>query len=77
MLLKMESCKGVYVPPGIQYGNQLHFVADNVDFHNDTPEEKNELHETSQVVFQKSANAVPNLIINLNLNDSLRPIENP
>ena len=47
---KMESCTGVYVPPGILHGNQLHFATVGVGFHNDTPDGNNEFHGTSQAV---------------------------
>ena len=70
----MESCNVIYVLPGIQHGNRLHFAIDNVDFHIDIPDGKNRFQGTSQVVFQKTAIAVPNLI--LNRTESMKPIVN-
>lgn len=70
---KMESSNVTYISPGIQHGNRLHLTIDNVDFHNNTFDGKNEFQGTSQAVFQKSAIVVPKLIINRT--DSLKPSE--
>ena len=69
----MESSNVTYISPGIQHGNRLHLTIDNVDFHNNTFDGKNEFQGTSQAVFQKSAIVVPKLIINRT--DSLKPSE--
>ena len=60
---KMENCNCVYVSPDIQDGSRLHFTINNMHFHNDTSDGKNEFQGTSQVVFQKGVIAVLNLII--------------
>ena len=61
---KIENNNGVYVPPNIDCGTRLHFAIDNVDFRNDTPDGKNELHGTTHVIFQRqSTTDVSNLII--------------
>ena len=41
---KKESCNGVYVSPGIQHENRLHFAIDKVHFDNDALDRNNEFH---------------------------------
>ena len=45
---------GLFVPPNIQLDIPLHFVIDNIDFKNDTPDSKSEFHGTNPVIFQKN-----------------------
>ena len=43
---------GVFVPSNLELGKKLHFVIDNIDFKNDTPDGKSEFHGTTLVAFQ-------------------------
>ena len=43
---------GVFVPSNLELGKELHFVIDNIDFKNDTPDGKSEFHGTTLVAFQ-------------------------
>ena len=54
VIKKMEDNNGVYVPPTIQHDSPVYFAVDNCDFHNDTPEGKDEFHGTAHIVYQKS-----------------------
>ena len=51
-----KSSYGVYVPPNVVPSIPVHFAIDNCDFKNDTPDGKNEIHATAQVIIQKSDN---------------------
>ena len=78
LVKEMESCIDVYVSPGIQHGSRLHFTFNNVRFHNDASDGKNEFQGTSQVVFQKNTIPFLNFIINqIEIWNSLKPIEYP
>ena len=44
---------GVYVPHTILKDKAIHFAIDNTDFHNGTPDGKDEFHGTGQIYFRK------------------------
>jgi len=44
---------GIYVPPSISPDKPLFFAIDNIDLNIDTPDGKDQLHGSSQVIFQE------------------------
>ena len=50
---KIRSNSGVYVPPVISPNKPLFFAIDNIDLTIDTPDGKDQLHGTTQVIFQE------------------------
>ena len=50
---KMSENGGIYVPPSLSPNTSLYFAIDNVDFQIDTPDGKEQLHGTIQVVSRK------------------------
>ena len=49
----MSENGGIYVPPSLSPNKSLYFAIDNVDFQTDTSDGKEQLHGTTQVVFQE------------------------
>ena len=49
----MSENGGIYVPPSLSPNTSLYFAIDNVDFQIDTPDGKEQLHGTTQVVSRK------------------------
>ena len=53
----MSENGGIYVPPSLSPNTSLYFAIGNVNFQIDTPDGKEQLHGTTQVVFQEK---IPN-----------------
>lgn len=53
VLKKITDNNGIYIPPEFQENEFVHFAADNLDFHEDTPDGKKTLHATVLVGYQK------------------------
>ena len=53
VISRMTTTGGIYIPPGLEYGVPLLFAADNINFSEDTHDEKNTLHATVVVAFQQ------------------------
>ena len=53
----MSENGGIHVPPSLSPNTSLYFAIDNVNFQIDTPDGKEQLHGTTQVVFQEK---IPN-----------------
>ncbi|CAG9769899.1 unnamed protein product [Ceutorhynchus assimilis] len=67
---------GVYIPPELQEKEFVHFAADNLDFHEDTPDGRRTLHATVLVGYQKNTEQKIKTIAILD-QDNLRAITIP
>ena len=52
-VLSNSSEQNIFIPPKLCKGQLIFFSVDNSDFSEDTPDEKNTLHATAMVVFQR------------------------
>ena len=52
-VLSNSSEQNIFIPPKLCNGQFIFFSVDNSDFSEDTPDEKNTLHATAMVVFQR------------------------
>ncbi|KXJ12359.1 hypothetical protein AC249_AIPGENE6720 [Exaiptasia diaphana] len=68
VLDRMQLNGGVYLPPDIVKGRHVFFAIDNVDFSEDTPDGKRNLHGTAMAIYQqcKPEDKVPDLILSEN-----------
>ena len=49
----MELNDGLYIPPDVVLGRHVFFAVDNVDFTEDTPDGKNNVHSTAIAIYQR------------------------
>ena len=64
----MQANGGVYLPPDIVKGRHVFFAIDNVDFSEDTPDGKRNLHGTAMAIYQQCQpdDKEPDLILSAN-----------
>ena len=53
VLKRMELNDGLYIPPDLVLGRHVFFAVDNVDFAEDTPDDKNTFHGTAMAIYQR------------------------
>lgn len=72
VLNRMEYNGGVYLPPDIVKGRHLFFAVDNIDFSEDTPDGKRNLHGTAMTIYQKCnpSDQKPDLLLDDNATTS-------
>ena len=57
VLQRIEQNGGVYLPPDAVPGRRVFFAIDNIDFAEDTPDGKRNLHGTAMAIYQKKESA--------------------
>ena len=68
VLERMQANGGIYLPPDIVKGRHVFFAIDNVDFSEDTPDGKRNLHGTAMAIYQQCQpdDKEPDLILSAN-----------
>ena len=75
----MEITDGIYIPPELEPNMFTHFATDNLDFNEDTPDGKRNLHATVLVAYQSVDTVDSNLVTvkDLTMNDNCESVHIP
>ena len=76
VIAHMENTDGIYIPPDLEPNMFTHFATDNLDFNEDTPDGKRNLHATVLVAYQ-SLDSSFDTVKDLTMNDNCESVHIP